>query len=126
EVILMDTQAGVEHFGRAIAQGFDHALLVTDPTFNAVQVVRHSAILARDLGIPDLHLVINRVRSGDDVRKVREILGDDAGLFDGQFTVPFEEKMSECEPAVAPLLDEDSPFTESIRKIQAALAAHQG
>ena len=63
EVILMDTQAGVEHFGRAIAQGFDQALLVTDPTFNAVQVVKHSAHLAKELGIPSVHLIINRVRS---------------------------------------------------------------
>jgi CO dehydrogenase maturation factor len=32
EAIVMDTQAGVEHFGRAIAQGFDHAVVMTDPT----------------------------------------------------------------------------------------------
>ena len=31
EAILMDTQAGFEHFGRALAKGFKHALVVTDP-----------------------------------------------------------------------------------------------
>jgi len=126
EVILMDTQAGVEHFGRAIAQGFDQALLVTDPTFNAVQVVRHSAELAKDLGIPSVHLVINRVRSDHDVQKVRDLLGDHADLFSEQFVIPYEEKMLECEPDTEPMLDEDSPFTESIRKIQAALEHYGG
>ena len=67
EVILMDTPAGVEHFGRTIARGFDQALLVTDPTFNAVQVVRHAASLARELGIRSVWLVINRVRSENDI-----------------------------------------------------------
>lgn len=126
EVILMDTQAGVEHFGRAIAQGFDQALLVTDPTFNAVQVVRHSAELAKDLGIPSLHLVINRVRSDHDVQRVRDLLGDHADLFSEQFVIPYEERMLECEPNTEPMLNEDSPFTESIRKIQAALKHYGG
>ena len=32
DVVLMDTHAGVEHFGRALARGFDHAVVVVDPT----------------------------------------------------------------------------------------------
>ena len=38
DVVVMDTHAGVEHFGRALARGFDRALVVVTPTFNAVQV----------------------------------------------------------------------------------------
>ena len=49
EAILMDTQAGVEHFGRALAKGFHHALVVCDPTFNAVQVAVHAAGLAAEM-----------------------------------------------------------------------------
>lgn len=123
EVILMDTQAGVEHFGRAIAQGFDQALLVTDPTFNAVQVVKHSARLAKELGIPSVHLIINRVRSERDVVKVQEILGDTLELFSEQFIIPYEEELLECEPDVTPMLsfDPSSSFVAGIKEIQAAL-----
>ena len=123
EVILMDTQAGVEHFGRAIAQGFDQALLVTDPTFNAVQVVKHSAHLAKELGIPSVHLIINRVRSEHDIEKVHEILGDSLSLFSEQFVIPYEEQLLECEPDVTPMLSTNptSSFVTSMKKIQTTL-----
>ncbi|MFA5222590.1 MAG: AAA family ATPase [Methanoregula sp.] len=123
EVILMDTQAGVEHFGRSIAQGFDQAVLVTDPTFNAVQVVRHAAVLARELGIPHIHLVVNRVRGEKDIAKVREMLGDTLALFSEQFYLPYDERLLECEPTVEPMFSETSgsPFMERAKEIEGAL-----
>jgi CO dehydrogenase maturation factor len=127
EVILMDTPAGVEHFGRTIARGFDQALLVTDPTFNAVQVVRHAASLAKELGIRTIWLVINRVRSDDDVRKVRELMGDRMALISGQFVLPYDESLIACEPDVRPVLDGTSSFAEQIRDIQVRLEeVHDG
>ena len=53
EAIVLDTQAGVEHFGRALARGFGHAIVVTDPTYSGIGVALAAARLARDLGIPD-------------------------------------------------------------------------
>ena len=121
EVILLDTPAGVEHFGRTIARGFDKALLVTDPTFNAVQVARHAALLAKELGIRSVYLVINRVRSDGDICKVQEILGDAAGLFSAQFCLPYDETLIACEPDVRPLLGGSSPFMKSFRSLQSRL-----
>jgi len=114
----MDTPAGVEHFGRTIARGFDQALLVTDPTFNAVQVVRHAAKLAKELGIHSVYLVINRVRSENDIRKVQELLGDTMDLFSGQFYLPYDENLIACEPDVRPVLAGASPFTDRLRELQ--------
>ncbi|MCX6698320.1 MAG: AAA family ATPase [Methanomicrobiales archaeon] len=121
EVILMDTPAGVEHFGRTIARGFDQALLLTDPTFNAVQVVRHAAQLAKELGIPSVWLVINRVRSENDICKVQELLGDTRDLFSGQFYLPYDESLIACEPDVRPVLAEASPFIDRLRALQVRL-----
>jgi CO dehydrogenase maturation factor len=121
EVILMDTPAGVEHFGRTIARGFDQALLVTDPTFNAVQVVRHAAQLAKELGIRSVYLVINRVRSASDIRKVQELLGETTDLFSGQFYLPYDEGLIACEPDIRPVLAGSSPFIERLRDIRIKL-----
>ncbi len=121
EVILMDTPAGVEHFGRTIARGFHHAILVTDTSFNAVQVAVHLAHLAKELGIPHIHLVINRVRSEDDVRKVREILGRSMDLFAGVHVLPYDEGLIRCEPDVRPLLGTGSPFIDRLRSLQKTL-----
>jgi len=121
EVILMDTPAGVEHFGRSIAKGFHQAVIVTDPSFNSVQVAERLARLAKELGIPSVHLVINRVRSKDDTLKVREILGESMNLFSEQFFLPYEEDVIRCEPGVEPLLERASPFMEGIRRLQETL-----
>lgn len=125
EVILMDTQAGVEHFGRSIAQGFDQAVLVTDPTFNAVQVAKHAAVLTKELGIPTVHLVVNRVRSEKDAIKVKDLLGDTADLFTEMFFLPYEEQLIECEPDVEPMLaSTSSPFVKGLRAVQSALVQY--
>jgi len=121
EVILMDTPAGVEHFGRTIARGFDQALLITDPTFNAVQVVRHAAQLAKELRIRSVYLVINRVRSENDIRKVQELLGDTMDLFAGQCYLPYDESLIACEPDVRPVLAGASPFLDRLRELQGRL-----
>ncbi|WP_342676627.1 AAA family ATPase [Methanofollis sp. UBA420] len=126
EFVLMDTQAGVEHFGRSIAEGFDQAVLVTDPTFNAVQVVKHAALLARELGIPTVHLVVNRVRSEKDVEKVGDLLGDMGDIFTDRFFLPYEERLIECEPDVGPMLAAvpSSLFVEGLRAVGSALVRY--
>ena len=121
EVILLDTQAGVEHFGRALARGFSQALLVTDPTFNAVQVVKKSVQLAKDLDIKYVHLVVNRVRSEKDIEKVHEILGETKDLFSGMFYLPYEPVMLECEPDVRGIIGTGSGFAEGVEEIRGAL-----
>lgn len=107
EIILMDTQAGVEHFGRALAQGFRHVVIVTDATFNSVQVAKHAAKLAKDINIPHLYLLINRVRSNNskELEKVKQIMKNEMNIFDEVFELPYEEKLFEYEPNVIPLLD---------------------
>lgn len=73
---------------------------MTDPTFNAVQVVKKSVRLAKDLEITHVHLVVNRVRSERDIEKVHSILGETKDLFSGMFYLPYEPGMLECEPDV--------------------------
>lgn len=123
EAILLDTQAGVEHFGRALAQGFRHAIVVTDPTFNGVQVALHAARLAHELGIPAIHLVVNRVRDLRDVDRVSDILENEGTQpFTTRHWLPYEERLLETEPDVGPLLDRaDSPFLGSVAELRDTL-----
>lgn len=123
EVILLDTQAGVEHFGRALARGFRHAVIVTDPTFNGVQVAMQTARLAADLGIPALHLVVNRVRHEADLDRVTQILHDTEGpAFSSRHILPWDEALLEAEPDVGPLLDRPgSPLLGAVGELRDVL-----
>lgn len=123
EVILMDTQAGVEHFGRALAKGFHHAVVVTDPTFNGMQVALHAARLAEAMGIPAVHLVTNRVRGDAELSRLGDRLhgADDLG-FASRHVLPYDEAFLEAEPSVEPLLARmDSGFMQALGGVIDAL-----
>ena len=107
DVVVMDTHAGVEHFGRALARGFDSVVVVVEPTFNSVQVGVASAALANELGIGTVHLVVNRARVGERPRARvglrRASLGDP--LFNSVTAVPYDETVLLSEPSVEGLLE---------------------
>lgn len=118
EVILMDTQAGVEHFGRALAKGFHQAIIVTDPTFNAVQVALQTARLARSMGIPAVHLAINRVRGPDELEKASVRVNEGRFTFSSIQALQYDEQCLELEPSVSALLESQSPFVEGVEKLR--------
>ena len=108
EAILLDTQAGFEHFGRALAKGFRHAVVVTDATFNGLQVALHAARLAEDLEIPAIHLVVNRARGSGDFERTLARLDDEGGFrFTSTHWLPLDDLLPEVEPSVGPLLERD-------------------
>lgn len=119
EVILMDTQAGVEHFGRALAKGFHQAIIVADPTFNAVQVALQTARLARAMGIPAIHLAVNRVRGPEELEKASKRLKEGGFAFSSIHALSYDERCLELEPSVSELLErEPSPFIEGVAKLR--------
>jgi CO dehydrogenase maturation factor len=109
EAILLDTQAGVEHFGRSLARGFTDAILVTDPTRNGVEAAIAAARLADQLGIERLHLVVNRVRSPGDRARVDGYLAgvgvDGDPAFASVHELPYDDAILDAEPSAAPLLE---------------------
>jgi len=125
EAIILDTQAGVEHFGRAIARGFDHAVVVTDPTYSGVRVALAAARLARDLGIPAVHLIVNRVRGAADRVRVEADLLDRADLaFDSTTWIPDDELVLATEPSVDFLFDiPGEPFLAGVHHLADLLTA---
>ncbi len=62
EVVILDLGAGIEHLTRGTARGVDLMLVVTEPTRVSVETARAILKLARELGIPKLRVVGNKVR----------------------------------------------------------------
>src|SRR5512137_146494 len=89
EVVLLDTPAGMEHFGRAVADGFSCALVVADPSYNALSVAKECSVLARQLGINDDILVVNRIGSPAEADKIRRTM-EGAGGFLRTIELPYD------------------------------------
>ncbi len=126
EAALLDTQAGFEHFGRALARGFRHAVVVSDPTFNGLQVALHAARLAGSLDIEAIHLVVNGVRDEADRARAQARLDAEGGFpFASRHWLPWDERLRRCEPDIGPLLDEASPLTTAVDGILESLLDQQ-
>jgi CO dehydrogenase maturation factor len=128
EAILLDTQAGVEHFGRALAKGFNHCLVVSDDTFNALTVAQHSAKLARDSGISRVSLVVNRGKAGTPEKMARFDAYQGASLaaaFDDVFCLPYESRLEALEPAVTRVMElEGSGYATAVAALASRLGSH--
>ena len=123
EVILLDTPAGPEHFGRAVADGFTCAVVVADPSYNALSVARESAALARQLGIGHIILVVNRVGKPVDREKTRQRAGR-LDEFSRVMLLSFDAGVIAAEPEICPLLSTESDFMREIKSL-AVTITHQ-
>jgi CO dehydrogenase maturation factor len=63
EVVLIDAEAGLEHFGRRVDAGCDLILCVVDPTFESFALAERVAALAASAGVEVVY-VLNKVEDG--------------------------------------------------------------
>ncbi|MCG8618876.1 MAG: hypothetical protein MI802_21855 [Desulfobacterales bacterium] len=52
ELVIVDTAAGLEHFGRRLDGECDHILAVVDPSFESVTMAARMATIASEAGLP--------------------------------------------------------------------------
>ena len=60
EVAIVDTEAGVEHFGRGVDKFVDAILMVADPSFESIQLAGKICEMGRSFDKP-VYIVVNRV-----------------------------------------------------------------
>ncbi len=66
DVAILDMEAGLEHFGRATTQGVDQFIVVIEPGSRSIQTYRNVKRLAKDLGVPKVGVIANKVRNAED------------------------------------------------------------
>ncbi len=60
EFILVDTEAGIEHFGRGVEEGCDILLMIVDPSYESMRLLEKIRDLAQGAG-KELYYILNRV-----------------------------------------------------------------
>ena len=61
DVVIVDSEAGAEVFGRGLAEKFDVNLCIAEPTLKSLQIARKLIDLAKQLGIKHNIVVVNKV-----------------------------------------------------------------
>jgi CO dehydrogenase maturation factor len=62
DVVIIDTEAGVEHFGRGIDGISDTILMVVDPSFESIHLAERVSGMAAEIDVP-LYYVLNKTDS---------------------------------------------------------------
>lgn len=60
DIVIVDTEAGIEHLGRAISRGFDALLIIVDPSQESIRLSRKIEDIARG-NVARTYIVLNRV-----------------------------------------------------------------
>ena len=74
EIVLVDMEAGVEHFGRGIEKNVDSVLCVTEPSFDSLELAGKIDQLAKEIGNKSSYAILNKVASEEIGLTLREEL----------------------------------------------------
>jgi CO dehydrogenase maturation factor len=74
EIVIVDMEAGVEHFGRGIETSIDRVLVVVEPSLESIELAAKIKNLAADAGVKIVAAVLNKVISEDIGRKLKDEL----------------------------------------------------
>jgi CO dehydrogenase maturation factor len=92
EWVIVDTEAGVEHFGRGVFEGVDAVLMIVDPSHEAVLLTEKAATLAEEAG-KAFSVILNKTDAGTEsyLKEMLEPLKIDiAGV------IPYSPQISEA------------------------------
>ena len=71
DVVIMDMEAGLEHLGRGTTQSVDQFIVVIEPGSRSVQTYKNVKRLAEDMGVAQVSVLANKIRSAEDEEFVK-------------------------------------------------------
>jgi CO dehydrogenase maturation factor len=103
EVVVLDMEAGLEHLGRGTARAVDKMIVVVEPGRRSVETARQIKELSEELGIKNLLIIGNKIRSEKD----KDFLL--TNMIDFKFIgfLPFNERIIEADLDGSPPYEKD-------------------
>lgn len=126
DVTILDMEASIEHLSRGTLKHVESLLIVTEPYFRAIETLGRTAPLARDLGIPHIVVVANKVRTERDEATIRAYCTQLGLPLIG--LLPYDEAAQQADRENTALIDyaPDAPAVRAVSGIVDALLARAG
>jgi CO dehydrogenase maturation factor len=114
---IVDLEAGLEHLSRGTARHVDTLLIVGEPYFKSLETASRSFTLARDLGIRQIRMIANKVRTPRDEETVRDFAARHGLPVAG--VVPYDDAVLAADERGAALIEyrPAAPSVASIRRL---------
>ncbi len=119
EVVILDMEAGIEHLARGTAKAVDKLIVVVEPGRRSIETAYRICKLARDIGLQNIAVVGNKIKSQSE----KEFLV--TSLPDLKFLgfIPYDQALMDADLANLPLLDSSQPIIAEVENIYQALVS---
>ena len=121
EVVIMDMEAGIEHLGRATAGAVDRLIVVVEPGRRSIEIVETINKLSQDIGLTNIALVGNKLRSPEDKEFMVSLL---PGLEFLGF-IPYDQAVVDADHANVTVTESGQAVMGEVRRIYQALVTAQ-
>ncbi len=109
EMLLVDMEAGIEHFGRGVETSIDAVVAVVEPSLESVSLAAKVSTLATEAGANFAGAILNKVQSPEVATRLTEKLRE-AGV-EVLGTIEYEDALFEASL-------EGEPVTSSTRNVE--------
>lgn len=104
---IADMEAGLENFSRGTPRHVDTLFVVMEPYFRSLETASRAVELGRELAIPRIAAIANKVRTSEDETAIRDFCG--SREIEVAAWIPFDESVLAAERAGFALLDAPGP-----------------
>lgn len=116
EVLILDTEAGVESFGRGVERNVDSVLAVVEPSYGSIELAGRIADMAQGMGISRVGAILNKMASAEMAGKTTQKLVEKGVkvlgvVYDSR---PYAEASFEGKPLILP---SDVRAHDELRKV---------
>jgi CO dehydrogenase maturation factor len=119
EVVIIDMEAGIEHLGRATAKAVDKMIIVVEPGKASIETAFRIRELAGDIGLVNIAVVANKVRSEQDRSFLISAMPD----FEFLGFIPYDQTVIEAGLGSFPLTNSGPEVIGRVQDIAARLGA---
>ncbi len=117
EVVIMDMEAGIEHLGRGTAKAVDKLIIVVEPSRRSVETAYRIRELAKDIGLQNIGVVGNKIRSEKD----KDALISSMPGFEFLGFIPYDQAIVEADLAGFPLVNSSQKVMSEVEDIVARI-----
>jgi CO dehydrogenase maturation factor len=119
EVVILDMEAGIEHLSRGTTRAVDKMIIVVEPGRRSIETARTIFNLATDLGVRNIAVVGNKIRSDEDRAFITASLPDAEVLG----YISLSPAIHEADLANRPLYETSPDTVKEVRAIYDKLIA---
>ncbi len=113
EVVILDMEAGIEHLSRGTTKAVDKLIIVVEPGRRSIETAQTINKLAPDLGLHNIAIVGNKIRSESDKEFITSSLPDTEILG----FIPYDPSITEADLANRPLFAASPQTAKEVKNI---------